>query len=100
MAYQYLVCVDIKIVTSYDADHVYWTLGTCSTSIEYTDNQILKENDCCLAAGNHTLNCYNTKHPHGWKKGFIIVNGKNYCDDFIGYKAMRRITIRGNIQRN
>ena len=92
-----LVCVDIKMETKYDADHIYWTLGACSKSLEYKNDQRIKEKDCCLAPGNHTLTCYNTKHPHGWKKGSIVIRGKHYCDDFIGYKAMRRIIIKGNI---
>ena len=57
----------------------------------------IQEKDCCLPAGNHTLICYNTQQPHGWKKGFIVINGKRYCDDFIGYKAMRRVIVNGNI---
>ena len=95
-----LVCADIKMVTKYDADHLHWTLGTCSPSFEYTNGKVFKEKDCCLAAGNHTLTCYNTRQPHGWKKGFIVINGERYCDDFIGYKAMRRIIIKGNILKS
>ena len=84
-------------MTKYDADHLYWTLGPCSTSLQYKNDKIIKENDCCLTPGNHTLTCYNTRYPHGWKKGFIVINGRRYCDDFIGYKAMRRIIIEDNI---
>ena len=85
------------MVTRYDADHIYWTLGTCSTSLKYRNDMQIQEKDCCLPAGNHTLTCYNTQQPHGWKKGFIVINGNRYCDDFIAYKAMRRIMINGNI---
>ena len=85
------------MVTKYNADHLHWTLGTCSASLQYTNFKTMKEKNCCLAPGNHTLTCYNTQQPHGWKKGFIVINGKRYCDDFIGYKAMRRIIIDGNI---
>ena len=84
------------MVTKYNADHLHWTLGTCSASLQYTNFKTMKEKDCCLAPGNHTLTCYNTKQPHGWKKGFIIINGERYCDDFMGYKAMRKIMIKGN----
>ena len=82
--------------TRYDADHLDWTLGTCARTIEYTNNNEFKEEKCCLSSGNHTLTCYNTRQPHGWKKGFLTINGERYCDDFMGYKAMRRITIQGD----
>lgn len=81
--------------TRYDADHLDWTLGTCARTIEYTNNNEFKEEKCCLSSGNHTLTCYNTRQPHGWKKGFLTINGERYCDDFMGYKAMRRISIEG-----
>ena len=55
-----------------------------------------KEEKCCVSPGNYTLTCSNTRHPHGWKKGFITINGAHYCDDFMGFKAMRRITVKGN----
>ena len=50
---------------------------------------------CCVAPGNYTLTCRNTKYPNGWKKGFIFINGRRYCDDFMGFKVMRRISIKG-----
>ena len=94
---QIIVCVDIKVVAKYDAKYLFWTLGTCETSETYIIGKLVQENDCCLAPGNHTLTCYNTRKPHGWKQGFIVINGERYCDDFIGYKAMRRVIINGNI---
>ena len=56
------------MVTKYNADHLHWTLGTCSASLQYTNFKTIKEKDCCLAPGNHTLTCYNTKQPHGKDK--------------------------------
>ena len=88
------VCVSIKMVPMYDANDLHWTLGACSPSLQYKNGMVQKEKDCCLAPGNHTLTCYNRREPHGWKKGFIVINGERYCDDFIGYKAMRRIVIK------
>ena len=94
---QFVVCVSIIVVAKYDAEYLYWTLGPCSTSVTYNNGNPIKEPDCCLAPGNHTLTCYNTRKPHGWKQGFIVINGERYCDDFIGYKAMRRVIVNGNI---
>ena len=53
------------------------------------------EKRCCVEPGRYTLTCFNTKSPHGWKGGFIAIDGIHYCDDFMGFKAMRRITIDG-----
>ena len=88
------------VVAKHDVQSLYWTLGTCSTSVTYNKGNPIKEPDCCLAPGNHTLTCYNIREPHGWKQGFIVINGERYCDDFIGYKAMRRIIINGNISNS
>ena len=88
------VCVSITMVPMHDADDLHWTLGACSPSLQYKNGMVKKEKDCCLAPGNHTLACYNRREPHGWKKSFIVINGERYCDDFIGYNAMRRIVIR------
>ena len=97
---QFVACVSIIVVAKYDAEYLYWTLGPCSTSVTYNNGNPIMEPDCCLAPGNHTLTCYNIREPHGWKKGFIVINGERYCDDFIGYKAMRRIMINGNISNS
>ena len=85
---------------NYNAENLYWTLGTCSTSVTYQNGKAIKESDCCLAPGNHTLTCYNMRQPDGWNLGFIVINGERYCDDFIGYTARRRITINGNISNS
>ena len=88
-----LVSVDIKLKTGSDAHLLKWSLGTCSNSKDYTNDKEFVEEGCYLAPGKYTLNCYNTKHPYGWKKGVIVINGHSYCDDFMGYKALRHIFI-------
>ena len=60
----------------------------------YTSNTIYVER-CCLAPGLHTLTCYNEKGPYGWGNGSIEILGQRYCDDFVGFKAMRRVPILG-----
>ena len=88
-----LVWVDIKIITGNDGHLLKWSLGTCSSSTEYTNDKEFLEEDCFLEPGMHTLSCSNTKQPYGWKKGVILINGHRYCDDFMGYKALRRVFI-------
>ena len=63
-------------------------------NVKYTD-YMLYIHRCCIDPGQYTLTCINTKHPHGWKNGYIEIEGYRYCDDFMSYKAMRRISITG-----
>ena len=88
-----LVLVDIKVRTRSDAHLLKWTLGACSSSKEYTNNKEFVENNCFLEPGMHILSCSNTKQPYGWKNGFITINEHRYCDDFMGYKALRHVFI-------
>ena len=46
---------------------------------------------CCLSPGRHTLTCINKKSELGWENFTLEIDGKRYCDDFIGFKAMRTI---------
>ena len=86
------------MTTKYNADLLHWIFGPCSKSREYANDNTYIEK-CCVRPGNHTLTCLNTKQPYGWKKGTIEINGHEYCGDFIGFKAMRRVTIKGNYSR-
>ena len=70
-----------------------WTLGHCSSSQRYEDFKQYDEK-CCLSPGLHTLVCINTEKPEGWKKGYIAFQGHRYCDDFMAFKAMRRIQVK------
>ena len=70
-----------------------WTLGSCN-------GWIGKENEthfyrCCLQPGQHTLTCINKKSEFGWGNVTFRINGKRYCDDFVGFKAMRTILFEG-----
>ena len=80
--------------TRYDGHMIQWKLGNCSTVGKYEDNKQYLHR-CCLKPGEYTLTCTNMNNDHGWKKGYIEIQGHRYCDDFMGYKSMRRITILG-----
>ena len=86
------------MTTSFEPHLLDWKFGPCFKSQTHTDEKVYSEKGCCVQPGNYTLTCYNTKSPYGWKNGKITINGQDYCDDFIGYKAMRRVTIKGEIQ--
>ena len=72
-----------------------WSLGNCYSSYEYKRTDYGYSERCCLAPGKYTLTCENTKRPVGWYDGYVEIQGHKYCHDFMGYKAMRQITIAG-----
>ena len=80
-----------------------WKLGSCDGPKSFPSLwPIPKEADliyfekCCLATGIYTLICNNDLGPFGWGNSFIEILGERYCDDFVGYKALRRVVISGN----
>ena len=80
-----------------------WKLDSCNgPNIFPTSWPIPKEADliyferCCLATGIYTLICNNHLGPFGWGNSFIEIFGERYCDDFVGYKGLRRVVISGN----
>ena len=91
-----LECFDIKITTKNNANMVRWKLEECSNPESY-DEFSSYEQRCCMAPGQYTLICQNTEYPDGWYGGYIEIQGHRYCDDFLAYQAMRRITIKGNM---
>ena len=50
---------------------------------------------CCLKPGIYTLICKNEMGPFGWGDSFIEILGQRYCDDFVGYKGLRRVIVTG-----
>ena len=74
-----------------------WTLGSCfgpKMGLKYLSNEVWYDR-CCLPEGQYTLTCSNTKSKYGWGNAAFEINGKRYCDDFVGFKAMRTISIEG-----
>ena len=55
-------------------------MGRCSSDKTYSDNSEYTE-ECCLAAGVHTLNCLDSEED-GWHGGFIVIQGRRYCENF------------------
>ena len=74
-----------------------WTMGSCEGprfGQKYQANEIWYDR-CCLPEGRYTLTCFNTKSHYGWGNVMFKIDGKRYCDDFIGFRAMRTILVRG-----
>ena len=90
------VCFDITLKTSYEGSPIRWELAHCHKVVtkwydDYNPKQYIHK--CCVAPGNYTLICHNTKKPTGWKEGYIEFLGHRYCNDFMGFKAIRAIKI-------
>ena len=86
---------DGTIMNERDRIRMKWSLGNCSSSYEYRRIDFGHSERCCLTPGMYTLTCENTKTPVGWYDGYVEIQGHKYCHDFMGYKAMRQITIAG-----
>ena len=87
-------CFDIYFKTEHGANTTGWTLGPCSSSNNYSDHKQYIQR-CCVLPQQHILTCYNTKKSEGWKGGYVEIRGHRYCNDFMDYKAIRRIDVRG-----
>ena len=97
-----LVCVDVKLTKIYGGIYgLRWTFGSCSSSLNY-DNFLGHLHSyterCCLPPGEHTLACNGNKKYEGWADSSLEIQGRQYCDDFIGYEAMRRIIVTGSVK--
>ena len=96
------VCVHINMdISKNEKDAVFfdreWSLGSCygpKWGKIYLSNLTWYDR-CCLPEGQYTLTCRNTKSKYGWGNVAFEINGKRYCDDFVGFKAMRTISIKG-----
>ena len=92
------VCIDIElIVARFGPKRLRWRFGPCESGNDdrkYQSTGKYKER-CCLMSGEHVLSCYNSDDSLGWKHVQIRIDGHSYCDDFISYKAMRKILIEG-----
>ena len=89
-----LVCIDVK----FDAVDikVNWKIGSCYSGSFDTNYYGEKSNTkrCCLSPGEYTLIC-NSETPYNWRQNSLEIQGRRYCNDFKGLRALRRINIFG-----
>ena len=74
-----------------------WRMGSCygpKHGWTYSSNETHFDR-CCLTPGTYTLICKNTKSKYGWGNAYLEIDKKRYCDDFIGLKALRKVSIQG-----
>ena len=93
--------IEIKVDRDDSVDFLrQWTLGSCSgptyngTSISSTTTYYDR---CCLTPGQYTLTCHNVQSKYGWGNATFEIDGKGYCDDFVGFKAMRTLFVKGRV---
>ena len=77
-----------------------WKLGACTSLNAIEDGETYQypaiyTERCCLESGRHTLVCYNYPPSKGWKNAYVLINGHQYCDDFISYKSFQKIYVSG-----
>ena len=102
------VCIETRTeIGAHEDENLYfkrkWKMGSCrGPSKEYTRNANYTSNTtyverCCLAPGMHILTCLNEIGPYGWGNGYIEILGQRYCDDFVGFRAMRKVSLLGKM---
>ena len=86
-----LECFDVELNTN-DAGNE-WSFGNCFSSQEYAGIGFYTER-CCILPQPHILSCMSAER-NGWGRSFISIYGHHFCDDHVGYKAMRQIDLSG-----
>ena len=86
------ICFDVKISTEQYAD-LEWQIGACYSNRNWYQTFEKYIERCCITPGQHTLTCINKQQPFGWGTGYIEIQGHRYCDDFMSYRLMQKITI-------
>ena len=74
-----------------------WRMGSCygpKHGRKYQGTPIHHDR-CCLRPGQYTLTCINKQSIYGWGNIKFEIDGKGYCDDFIGFKSMRTVHVQG-----
>ena len=88
-------CFNVKMSAVQYGSDAEWQLGACSSVGTKYDNHKKYIHRCCLKPGQHILTCINKRNPYGWGNSYIEIQGQRYCDDFMSYRLMQKIGIRG-----
>ena len=74
-------CIKIEVHTGRKGNEIQWELGGCEFNYgRYESNTIVLEKCCGLKSSWNTLNC-NSNGIDGWPTGYLVINGREYCDD-------------------
>ena len=107
----YIVCVDVALTKEDGSDRgIKWKLGQCDSPKTYypelyrlvgtkaLGKKYLYGHRCCMDGNQHTLTCaikYVSKKHAGWADNYLTIQGRRYCDDFVGFSAMRKVSVTG-----
>ena len=86
----------LKVVTKSWGKENSWTLGACSSSQTYGNNENY-EVECCQPAGEYVLTCKDT-YGDGWHGGYMKIGDKNkkWCKNFEkGHEKEVTVTLTG-----
>ena len=70
-----------------------WALGSCYSSVQYSEPGVYVEK-CCISSGLHVLTC-NNDDDDDWSRSPLILQGHEFCNDYVGNKAMIHINLTG-----
>ena len=104
----YTVCIDVTLIKQDGSERsIKWSLGHCTSHGTYRSERLYKifarekysyTQRCCLKENHYTLTCEITslqKIHEGWAEDYLDIQGRQYCNDFFGFRAMRQIWIAG-----
>ena len=96
----FLIATKVGNIDS-DNDNLFfsreWKLASCygpKFGMNYSSNEAHYD-ICCLTPGIYTLICQNTKSNYGWGNAWLEIEGERYCDDFVGFRALRNVSVKG-----
>ena len=78
------ICFEVSLTSTSWARENSWVIGTCSSTTAHENHKTHKE-ECCLPSGQYTLECKDSVGD-GWKGGYIMIDGKTYCESFYSGK--------------
>jgi len=100
------VCFNVTTATQARGNEVEWTIGCrdegcieCGSDIIFGDNEKVTK-VCCMPdyPERYVVNCINP-FGYGWHGGYLEINGKRYCEEFIEgteYQVISQTTIRNS----
>ena len=88
-------CFDVSFSKTYITRNTRWTIGDCSSSLEYSYPGVYTEN-CCVSPVDIILTCANPDNDD-WSRNVLTLLGHEFCNDYVGNHAMIRLNIKGKI---
>merc|ERR1719160_904776 len=81
----------VEMTTQTWGSEITWTLGDCSGGPYDWDSTVTE--DCCLTAGEYTLECIDS-FGDGWHGATITIDDTTYCGDFTsGYSQTETVVL-------